>query len=141
MNRQFLRIRNLICLLWVFLLVTAPIAPSAAATSKCLAPCCSPTADSHATHNPIFRTPQTSACCAGTQNTACKIKRDRIYHSDVCLTACWGRKEELKTNLLRISDKLLSCVYRAFNNSSLNDDTQTSDRSISICLKTSVFLI
>lgn len=141
MNWQFLRIRKLICLLWVFLLVTGPIAPSSAARSKCLAPCCSPSADSHAPKSPVFRTPQTSTCCGGIQYTACKIKKGRLHRSDACLTACWGRKEELKTSLLRFSDRPLSCVYRAFNNSSLNDDTQTPDRSISICLKTSVFLI
>lgn len=141
MNRRFLTIRKSICLLWVFLLVTGPIAPSAAAISKCMAPCCSPSADSHAPKNPVFRTPQTSECCGGTQNTACKIKRDRIYHSDACLTAGWSRKEDLKTSLLRFSNELLSGVPRAFNNSSLNVVTQTSERSISICLKTSVFLI
>jgi len=143
MNRQFLRTRKLICLLWVFLLVAGPIAPSAATTSKCMAPCCSLSADSHAPKNPVFRTPQISGCCGGTQYTACKIKRGRTHHSDACLTAGWGRKEDLKTSLLRFSDRLLSCVHRAFKNSSLNDDTQTqtSARSISICLKTSVFLI
>ncbi|MBC8463555.1 MAG: hypothetical protein H8D61_01105 [Deltaproteobacteria bacterium] len=141
MNRQFLRIRKSICLLWVFLLVTGPIAPSAAAISKCQSPCCSSSADSHAPINPVFRTPQTGGCCGGTQYTTCKIKKVPIHHGDACLTAGRGRKEDLKTSLLRVSNGLLSYVHRAFNNSSLNNESQTSDSSISIRLKTSVFLI
>ena len=141
MKRKLFKMQNTICLVWILLLIAGPAVTSAASMATCTAPCCRPQTEVQLTNTPAGQVPQTCACCAGTRNAACKIKKGNMHPADTCIAAGWSRKENRKAGPGPFHGMIFSCTRLHRNRATLNDDIQHPHRSIPLFLATSAFLI